>query len=311
VDFAIAERLRDREIDIVVDLTGHTRNGRLGVLAHRPAPLQINYLGYAGTSGADYVDYVIGDDTVIPTDQERYFSEQLICMPHTFLPNDDGQTIALDTPRRGDLGLPEAGFVFCAFNNTYKISPTMFDVWMRLLRDTPGSVLWLRGAEETVLANLRREAEVRGVAAARLVFASRVPSMAAHLARYRQADIFLDTLPYGAHATARDALWAGLPVLTCRGNSFASRVAASLLAALELPELIAASLEEYTHRALILAHSPGILAELRAKVAHRPATHRAFDTDLYREHLEAAYLSVHQRRQQGGMPQRCAVLAHR
>jgi protein O-GlcNAc transferase len=155
VDFAIAERLREREIDIVVDLTGHTRNGRLGVLAHRPAPLQVNYLGYAGTSGADYVDYVIGDDvTVIPAEQERYFSEQLICMPHTFLPNDDGQPIALDTPRRGDLGLPAAGFVFCAFNNTYKISPTMFDVWMRLLRETPGSVLWLRGVEETVLANL-------------------------------------------------------------------------------------------------------------------------------------------------------------
>jgi protein O-GlcNAc transferase len=311
VDFAIAERLREREIDIVVDLTGHTRNGRLGVLAHRPAPLQLNYLGYAGTSGADYVDYVIGDETVIPAEQERYFSEQLICMPHTFLPNDDGQPIALDTPRRGDLGLPAAGFVFCAFNNTYKISPSMFDVWMRLLRETPGSVLWLRGAEETVLANLRREAEVRGVAAARLVFASRVPSMAAHLARYRQADLFLDTLPYGAHATARDALWGGLPVLTCSGNSFASRVAASLLTALELPELITASLEEYTRQALILAHSPGILAELRANLTHQPATRRAFDTDLYREHLEAAYLSVHQRQQQGGLPQRCAVLAHR
>jgi len=311
VDFAIARRLREREIDIVVDLTGHTRNGRLGVLAHRPAPLQINYLGFAGTSGADYVDYVIGDETVIPAEQERYFSEQLICMPHSFLPNDDGQPIAIDTPRRGDLGLPAAGFVFCAFNNTYKISPAMFDVWMRVLRETSGSVLWLRGAEEAVLANLRREAEVRGVAAARLAFASRVPSMAAHLARYRQADLFLDTLPYGAHATARDALWAGLPVLTCSGNSFASRVAASLLTALELPELIAASLEEYTHRALTLAHSPGILAELRAKLTHQPATRRAFDTDLYREHLEAAFLSVHQRQQQGGLPQRCSVLAHR
>jgi protein O-GlcNAc transferase len=311
VDLVIAKHLREREIDILVDLTGHTRNGRMGVLAHRPAPLQINYLGFAGTSGADYVDYVIGDETVIPAEHERYFSEQLICLPHTFLPNDDTQPIALDTPRRRDLGLPEAGFVFCAFNNTYKISPSVFDVWMRLLRDTPGSVLWLRGAEPAVLANFRREAEVRGVAADRLVFASRIPSMAVHLARYRQADLFLDTLPYGAHATARDALWAGLPVLTCTGNSFASRVAASLLTALELPEFITASLEEYTHRALLLARSPKMLAELRGKLTHQPAMRPVFDTDLYREHLEAAYLSVHQRQQQGGLPQRCSVPARR
>lgn len=311
VDGAIATRLREREIDIVVDLTGHTRNGRLGVLAHRPAPLQIHYLGFAGTSGADYVDYVIGDETVIPPEHERYFSERLICMPHTFLPNDDTQTIALDTPRRGDLGLPEAGFVFCAFNNTYKIGPAMFDVWMRLLRETPGSVLWLRGGEEAVVANFRREAEVRGVTADRLAFASRVPSMAAHLARYRQADLFLDTLPYGAHATARDALWAGLPVLTCTGSSFASRVAASLLTALDLPELIAASLEEYGDRALLLAHSPGMLAELRGKLTHQPAIRPAFDTDLYREHLEAAYLKVHEHQRQGGLPRRCSVPALR
>lgn len=306
-DAEIAMRLREREIDIVVDLTGHTRNGRMGVLAHRPAPVQINYLGFTGTSGAEYVDYIVGDAVAIPADQERFLSEQLICMPHSFLPNDDAQLIAPSTPRRSDLGLPEANFVFCAFNNTYKINPPMFDVWMGLLRETPGSVLWLRGAQGTVIDNLRHEATIRGVEGSRLIFAARVPRMGEHLARYRQADLFLDTLPYGAHATARDALWAGLPVLTCAGDGFASRVAASLLSALDLPELIALNYEDYTHRALTLAHSPLPLAELRAKLAHHRAVAPAFDTDLYRQHLEASYFHVHRRQQQGELPARCKV----
>jgi predicted O-linked N-acetylglucosamine transferase (SPINDLY family) len=306
-DRQIATRLREREIDIVVDLTGHTRNGRLGVLAHRPAPVHINYLGFAGTSGAEYVDYIIGDQVTIPHEAERFFSERLICMPHSFLPNDDAQPIARDTPRRAELGLPEAGFVFCAFNNIYKINPTMFDLWMRLLHEAPGSVLWLRAEGETVVANLKREARIRGVASDRLIFASRIQSMDAHLARYRQADLFLDTLPYGAHATARDALWAGLPVLTCTGRSFASRVAASLLHALDLPELITSSCEEYATRALDLAHSPVALAELRTKLAHQRAISPAFDTDLYRQHLESAYLSVRRRQREGELPGRCNV----
>ncbi len=308
-DQEVAQRLREREIDIVVDLTGYTRNGRMGILAHRPAPLQINYLGFAGTLGAGYVDYIIGDAIVIPTEHERFFSEQLICMPHCFLPNDDRQLIATEVPRRRDLALPETGFVFCAFNNIYKINPMMFDIWMDLLRKTPGSVLWLRGRDEAVLANLRREARARGVNDARLVFAARVPTMQAHLARYTQADLFLDTLPYGAHATARDALWAGLPVLTCAGNGFASRVAASLLNALDLPELVTADLEGYASQALTLAHSPGMLAELRAKLAHHRISGPAFDTDLYRQHLESAYRNLSDRQRRGESPSRIAPTA--
>jgi protein O-GlcNAc transferase len=307
-DLDVALQLRRREIDMVVDLTGYTRNGRLGILAHRPAPLQINYLGYAGTSGASYVDYLVGDSIVVPTYHERFYSEKLIRMPHCFLPNDDRQPVATDVPRRCDLGLPDTGFVFCAFNNIYKINPMMFDIWMDLLRKTSGSVLWLRGGEEAVQANLGREARARGVDAGRLVFAGRVQRMDAHLARYAQADLFLDTLPYGAHATARDALWAGLPVLTCVGNSFAGRVAASLLTALEFPELVALSREEYTAKALALAHSPLVLAELRARLAHQRAAGRTFDTDLYRRHLESAYLTLAERQRQGETPRRFDVI---
>jgi protein O-GlcNAc transferase len=306
-DREVALRLKEREIDIAVDLTGHTRGGRLGILAFRPAPVQINYLGFTGTSGAPYVDYLIGDGVAIPGGEENYFSERIVRMPHSFLPNDGGQPIAGETPSRRDLGLPEAGFVFCAFNNTYKLNPVMFDIWMRLLKETPGSVLWLRGGEGPLRANLTREARVRGVDAERLVFAPRIPAMDAHLARYRQADLFLDTLPYGAHATARDALWAGLPVLTCMGNAFATRVAASLLTAADLPELITSNLEQYAERALTLANSSSSLAELRAKLAHQRATLPLFDTDLYRQHLEWAYITASERQRRGESPQSFSV----
>ena len=300
-DREVALMLREREIDIAVDLTGHTRGGRLGILAFRPAPLQVNYLGFAGTTGAPYVDYLIGDSVTIPDDEERFFSERIVRMPHSFMPNDDRQAIAGEPPRRRDLGLPESGFVFCAFNNAYKLNPQMFEIWMRLLRETPGSVLWLRGGE-SVAAHLMREARARGVDAARLVFASRVRAMDEHLARYRQADLFLDTLPYGAHATARDALWAGLPVLTCTGNSFAARVAASLLVNLDMTELVTASLEDYAAQALRFANSPALLADVRAKLAHQRATRPLFDTDLYRRHLESAYMAMAEGRQRGQAP---------
>ena len=300
-DRDVAMMLREREIDIAVDLTGHTRGGRLGILAFRPAPLQINYLGFAGTSGARYVDYLIGDSITIPGDQEGLFSEKIVHMPHSFMPNDDRQPVADEMPRRRDLGLPESGFVFCAFNNAYKLNPRIFEIWMGLLKDTPGSVLWLRGGE-SVAANLAREAGARGVNPARLVFAQRLQRMDEHLARYRLADLFLDTLPYGAHATARDALWAGLPVLTCSGNSMAARVAASLLANLDLPELITANLEDYGARALQLANSPALLAEVRAKLAHQRATRPLFDTDLYRQHLESAYAVMCECQRRGQAP---------
>jgi predicted O-linked N-acetylglucosamine transferase (SPINDLY family) len=307
-DRDVAGMLREWEIDIAVDLTGHTRGGRLGILAFRPAPLQVNYLGFAGTCGATYVDYLIGDRVVVPADQERFFSERIVRMPHSFMPSDDGQVIAAESPRRCDLGLPESGFVFCAFNNAYKLNPTLFDVWMGLLRDTPGSVLWLRGGE-TVQANLRREASARGIAPERLIFAPKIPAMDEHLARYGQADLFLDTLPYGAHATACDALRAGLPVLTCLGNAFASRVAGSLLTALGLPELVTANLEEYRVRALEYANSPDSLARVRTSLTNRLPACPVFDTDLYRTHLETAYRLMWERRQRGTAPESFSVPA--
>lgn len=302
IDADVASRLREAEIDIAVDLTGHTRGGRLGILAHRPAPTQINFLGFTGTSGARCIDYLIGDTVATPEGEDAHFSEHIIRMPHAFLPNDDRQPIAPETPPRGDLCLPPDGIVFCAFNNTYKINPQMFDIWMRLLMETPGSVLWLRAGAGAARVNLAREARLRGVNPDRLVFASRLASMDAHLARYRQADLFLDTWPYGAHATARDALWAGVPVLTHTGGAFATRVAASLLAGLSMPELVTRNLDEYAERALELAHSPMLLANLRAKLAHERSTRPVFATDLYRQHLESAYRTVCERQRQGQSP---------
>jgi predicted O-linked N-acetylglucosamine transferase (SPINDLY family) len=302
-DRAVAVRLRECEIDVAVDLTGHTRGGRLGILAFRPAPIQISMLGFAGTSGAPYMDYLIGDDVATPTDHEECFSEKIIRMPDSFMPNDDAQPIAERLPRRCDLGLPDDAFVFCAFNNIYKLNPLMFDIWMRLLAQVPGSILWLRSAEDAVIANLGREATRRDIDPDRLVFAPRMEVMAAHLARYRQADLFLDTTPYGAHATARDALWAGLPVLTIAGSSFASRVAASLLNALGLQELIASSLEEYEQCALRLARTPEWLGNLRSRLSRKDVTHRCFDTGLYRRHLEAVFESVCARRSRREAPE--------
>ena len=298
-DHDVAARLRARQIDIAIDLTGHTRRGRLGILALRPAPVQVNYLGFTGSSGASYIDYLIADAVAIPSGNEVFFSERVVRLPDSYLPNDDRQPIAGTMPRRRDLGLPDASFVFCAFNNTYKLNPAMFDVWMQILRATPGSVLWLRDGEPATRANLTREAQVRGVASDKLVFAPRISAMDAHLARYRQADLFLDTLPYGAHATARDALWAGLPVLTCAGNGFAGRVAASLLTGLGMSELVTTDLEAYMRQALNLAHSPALLAKLRGKLAHQRATRPLFDTDLYRQHLESAYGVMCERQRRG------------
>jgi predicted O-linked N-acetylglucosamine transferase (SPINDLY family) len=310
-DRDVAAMLRAREIDIAVDLTGHTRGGRLGILAFRPAPLQVNYLGYAGSSGADYLDYVIADRATVPEADERFFSERIVRMPHSFLPGGDGEPIAGEAPRRPDLGLPEKGFVFCAFNNTYKIDPVIFDVWMAILRAAPHSLLWLRDGSAVVRANFIREAAARGVEPARLVFAPRVPSMQQHLLRYQRADLFLDTVPYGAHATARDALCAGLPVLTCLGGAFAGRVGGSLLTTLGFPELVTTSLDAYANRALQFAFSPGRLAQIRAQLAERVRSSPVFDANLYRRHLEAAYRIMWELGERGLSPRSFAVPAMR
>jgi predicted O-linked N-acetylglucosamine transferase (SPINDLY family) len=288
---AAAERIHADEIDILVDLKGHTQHARPQIAAWRPAPVQVSYLGYPATMGAAFIDYVIVDDVVAPAGDQPFFAEKLVHLGGCYQANDRQRAIAATVPSRAACGLPPAGFVFASFNNSYKITPDMFAVWMRLLAAVPGSVLWLLEANELVARNLRREAEHRRIDPARLVFAPRAP-LPEHLARHRHADLFLDTLPCNAHTTASDALWAGLPVLTCAGSTFAGRVAASLLAAAGLPELVAASLVDYERAALALARDPDRLAALRERLARNRETSALFDLPRLTAQLEAAYVRM-------------------
>ncbi len=287
-DLQVAQLLRSMEVDIAVDLKGFTQGCRTGILAHRPAPVQVNYLGYPGSMGVDYIDHIIGDATVIPPGDEVFYSEQVARLPGSYQVNDAHRAIAEATPTRAAVGLPDSGFVFCCFNNNYKITPAVFDIWMRLLQQVPGSVLWLLEDSPAVARNLRRQAQLRDVAPGRLVFAPRMPQPE-HLARHRLADLFLDTLVCNAHTTASDALWAGLPVLTCAGRTFASRVAASLLRAADLPELVTDTTQAYEALALQLATDPAMLAELRARLARNRGTCALFDTALFTRQMERAY----------------------
>jgi protein O-GlcNAc transferase len=307
-DREIAQILRERKVDIAVDLKGYTQESRPEILAYRPAPIQASYLGYPGTMGADFIDYIIADPVVIPPDQDGCYSEKIVRLPDSYQCNDSKRAIAGRTPSRQDAGLPEHGFVFCCFNNNYKILPPVFDVWMRLLRAVPDSVLWLLRENVVAEGNLQREAKARGVDPARLVFADRMP-LAEHLARHRLADLFLDTLPYNAHTTASDALWAGLPVLTCQGTAFAARVASSLLNAVGLPELVTTSPADYEALALRLAGDAKLLGELRARLAANRRTHPLFDTPRFCRHIEAAYARMWETWQRGEAPESFAVEA--
>jgi protein O-GlcNAc transferase len=304
-DEQIAESLHGREIDVLVDLTGLTQYNRFSVLSRRVAPIQVNFLGFAGTTGADWMDYIIADPTIIPEEHIQFYSEQVVWLPDTYQPNDK-RLIAERLPTRVECNLPEAGFVFCCFNTTYKIIPEVFAVWMKLLGTVEGSVLWLLETNPTAAQNLRNEAKARGISPERLIFAPKMP-LADHLSRHRLADLFLDTLPYNAHTTASDALWAGLPVLTCLGETFAGRVAASLLKAVGLPELMTTSLEDYEALALKLAREPSLLAAVKAKLARNRDTCPLFDTGRFTRHIEAAYTTMWQRYQSGGAPQTFAV----
>ncbi len=305
-DREVATMLRELEIDIAVDLKGFTADSRTGIFAHRPAPIQVNYLGYPGTMGADYIDYILADRYVIPEEHHAYYMEKVVYLPDTYQVNDRKRRIAERTPTRGEAGLPDRGFVFCSFNRNYKITPPVFDIWMRLLREVDGSVLWLLAGNASAPNALRREAMLRGVAPERLVFAARA-ELADHLARHRLADLFLDTLPYNAHTTASDALWAGLPVLTCLGTTFAGRVAGRLLNAIGLPELITHSLQEYEALAFKLATDGKTLSEIKQQLARNRETFPLFDTDRFRRHIEAAYLSMWERYQGGQTPASFAV----
>jgi len=293
-----AERIRRDGIDILIDLKGYTQNARTKILALRPAPIQVNFLGYPGTMGCDFIDYVIADSVCIPPDQDAFYREKVVRLPDCYQPNDTRRVIAEPSPTRSDCALPEQGFVFCSFNNSYKITPALFDIWMRLLTAVPGSVLWLLEANGWVEANLRREATARGVDPDRLVFSPRRP-LADHLARHHCADLFLDTLPYNAHTTASDALWTGLPVLTCRGETFAGRVAASLLTAIGAPELITQTLAEYESMALRLASDPAALSAVREKIRRNRATAALFDTARYTRNIETTYERMWERHRSG------------
>lgn len=307
-DAAAAQLMVEHGIDIAVDLKGYTHLGRTGILAHRPAPVQVSYLGYPGTLGTDFIDYILADRHVIPQDQCAHYTERVVYLPDSYQVNDAGRAIAPRRPGRSELGLPEHGFVFCCFNQSGKLGPAVFDVWMRLLQQVPGSVLWLLADHAAVPRNLRREAARRGVDPDRLVFGDRRPH-AEHLARLTQADLVLDTLPYNAHTTSSDALWAGVPVLTCSGRAFAGRVAASLLHAVGLPELVTTTQADYEAEALSLAGSPLRLQSLRVRLAALRTRAPLFDTARFRRHLEAAYTVMWQRHQHGLAPEAFEVPA--
>jgi predicted O-linked N-acetylglucosamine transferase (SPINDLY family) len=290
-DLEVAKLSREMEIDIAVDLMGLVQDSRPGLLAYRAAPIQVNYLGYPGTMGADYIDYIIADHTLIPADCRQYYAEKIAYLPFSYQANDNKKQIAEKTASRTELGLPEQGFVFCCFNNNYKITPPTFDSWMRILGQVEGSVLWLLEDNRFIAQNLRLEAIKRNIKPERLIFAPRL-SLAEHLARHRAADLFLDTLPYNAHTTASDALWAGLPVLTCMDASFASRVAASLLNAIGLPELITTNSQEYESLAIALANDSARLQQLRTKLAAQRLTAPLFNTPLFAQQIETAYIQM-------------------
>jgi len=305
-DEQIAELVNALEIDILVDLQGLTAGARTSALARRPAPIQVNYLGYPGTMGTPCIDYIFADRILIPQDQHQYYSEKVVYLSDSYQANDTKRRIADAAPTRGDENLPPTGFVFCCFNNSFKITPKFFAVWMRLLKVVPGSVFWCLETNSTARQNLCHAAEESGVSADRLVFAPRKKHKE-HLARQRLADLFLDTSPYNAHTTTSDALWAGLPVVTCLGETFPGRVAASLLTAAGLPELITHSLEEYENLALSLAREPTRLASIKQKLARNRDTCPLFNTERITRYIEAAYTTVWERQQRGEAPQSFAV----
>ena len=295
-DVAIARLARDMNIDIAIDLTGFTQDSRTGIFSYRAAPIQVNYLGFPGTMGADYMDYIIADKILIPMDLQQQYSEKVVYLPGSYQANDRRRVISNQKFTRQELGLPNKSFVFCCFNNNHKILPETFDSWMRILKAVEGSILWLYQDNPWVVDSLKSKVLNHGIDKNRLVFAEYM-SLPEHLARHRQADLFLDTLPYNAHTTASDALWAGLPVLTLMGRSFASRVAASLLNAVGLPELITNTQEEYEALAIQLARNPKKFADIKLRLDNNRLTAPLFDTPLFTKNLESAYIKMYERYQ--------------
>lgn len=293
-DGQIVDVVRSHALDIAIDLKGYTGHTRSQLFQYRLGPIQINYLGYPGTMGAEFIDYIIADPVVIPAGQRQFYSEKVVYLPHSYQPNDNERPIAAINTTRSDVGLPEDAFVFCCFNNNYKISPAEFGIWMRLLHKVDGSVLWLLRSNEWAERNLQNEAATRGIDPSRLVFAPKLPH-AEHLARHKHADLFIDTFNVNAHTTASDALWAGLPVVTKQGKQFAARVAASLLTAVGLPELIAETEEEYEELITELAEHPKKMATIHEKLKENRITHPLFDTVRYTRNFECGLNQVYYR----------------
>jgi predicted O-linked N-acetylglucosamine transferase (SPINDLY family) len=305
---AAARLIHADEIDILIDLKGYTGQARTEIFAHRPAPIQVNYLGYPGTMGAAFMDYILVDPFIVPDAAAPDFSEKLVQLPVSYQPN-MRRPIAETAGTRKDHGLPDGAFVFCSFNQAYKITPQVFDIWMRLLANVPGSVLWLLDCSRFSTANLRREAAARGIDPARLVFAP-VMNSPEHLARHRHADLFLDTLPVCAHTTASDALWAGLPLVSCIGQTFITRVSGSLLTAVGLPELLTQDLEAYEALALHLARNPGALAGIRARLMQLRMTSPLFDPVQATHHIEIALQEMWRRHRAGEAPAGFSITAN-
>lgn len=305
-DEEVAALIRRSETDILVDLMGLTRGNRIDIVARRPAPIQVSYLGYLGTMGSSFIDYVLTDEAAVPLDQQKYYAESIVHLPDCFLVNDNKMQIAPHTPSRFDVGLPARGFVFCSFNNSYKFGNVMFESWMRLLHNIEDSVLWLLQSNPEMVINLRHEAERFGINPERIIFGARVP-LSEHLARQRLADLFLDTIPYNAGATAAAALWSGVPLLTVTGETFVGRMAAGMLNAVGLPDLITASLPDYEASALKIATDPALCASLKERLARNRKTLPLFDTKRSTRNVEAAFTAIWERYQRGEGPQVFAV----
>jgi len=305
-DEEIAIMSRQMNIDIAIDLKGITKNERMGIFSHRAAPIQVNYLGYPGTTGTNYIEYIMADKIVITTDTEKFYSEKIIYLPDSYQVNDRKRERDNQIVNKQEYGLPDNSFVFCCFNNSYKINPFIFDVWMKLLKSIDGSVLWLLEDNQSAVFNLQNEAKKRGVSSDRLIFAKRMHNLD-HLKRHAAADLFLDTFPCNAHTTASDALWAGLPLLTIKGESFASRVAASLLNAIKLPELITDSIDNYAKLAIELAEDPTRLGHIKEKLDKNILSTPLFDSKLFTLNIEKAYLKIYSRYQNNLEPENIII----
>jgi predicted O-linked N-acetylglucosamine transferase (SPINDLY family) len=302
-DLEIAKIARELEIDIAIDLCGQTEFAKTGIFSYRAAPIQVNWLGYPGTSGADFIDYIVADTTIIPESHQQFYTEKVVYLPDTYMVDDSMRIPSSRVFTREECGLPKNDFVFCCFNNSYKFNPQVLDSWSRILLRAENSVLWIPENNQHFKSNIVIEFEKRSIHSKRIIFAQRIELMADHLARSGLADLFLDTYPYNAHTTTMDSLKAGVPVLTLMGQSFTSRVAASLLNAIGLPELITTTQSEYEDKAIELAMNPQKLASLKKKLASNRLTAPLFNTPRFTKNLEAAYLKMYERYQAGSEPE--------